>query len=199
VIRLTERFIKSDPLERRDERKLVRHIDEEIAKFLEQVARGGFDRVVGTSGTIISIGAVVSAAEGSPIGTPLRNRRISAKQIRRSRKMLVSLDLDDRMRVPGLEPRRADLVVAGVILLDECCAGSARTTSRSATCRCAKASSSTTSPATGRKSRRPTATPDVRRRSVYELAERCHYLPDTRIRSRGSRWRCSTRPAPFTD
>src|SRR5256714_288264 len=40
VIRLTERFVKSDPLESRDERKLVRHIDDEIGKYLTQIARG---------------------------------------------------------------------------------------------------------------------------------------------------------------
>src|SRR5690349_15614064 len=32
VIRLTERFVKSDPLEPRDARKLVRHVDEEIGR-----------------------------------------------------------------------------------------------------------------------------------------------------------------------
>jgi exopolyphosphatase/guanosine-5'-triphosphate,3'-diphosphate pyrophosphatase len=41
--------------------------------------------------------------------------------------------------------------------------------------------------------------PDVRRRSVYELAERCHYWPGAlAVRSRGSRWPCSTRRAPST-
>src|SRR3954468_22013245 len=82
VIRLTERFVKTDPLEGRDERKLVRHIDDEIGKYLEQITRAGFDRVIGTSGTILSLGAVASAAEGRPVGTPLRNRRIPSKLIR---------------------------------------------------------------------------------------------------------------------
>src|SRR3954452_17642530 len=119
VIRLTERFIKSDPLESRDERKLARHVDDEIGKYLAQIARGGFERVIGTSGTIMSLGAVASTADGLPVGAPLRNRRVSAKQVRRIRKDLVALDLEERLRVPGLEPRRADLAVAGAILLDE--------------------------------------------------------------------------------
>src|SRR5438874_946122 len=119
VIRLTERFVRTDPLEPREERKLVRHIEAEIGKYLDQIARGGFDRVIGTSGTILSIGAVAAAAEGRPSGGPLRNRRISGKAIRRVRKDLVSLDLEKRLRVEGLEPRRADLAVAGSILLDQ--------------------------------------------------------------------------------
>jgi exopolyphosphatase / guanosine-5'-triphosphate,3'-diphosphate pyrophosphatase len=48
VIRLTERFIKTDPLEPRDERRLVRHIDADIGKYLHQIAAAGFERVIGT-------------------------------------------------------------------------------------------------------------------------------------------------------
>src|SRR5712671_2447434 len=64
VIRLTERFIKTDPLEPRDERRLVRHIDADIGKYLHQIANAGFERVIGTSGTILSLGTVASAADG---------------------------------------------------------------------------------------------------------------------------------------
>ena len=119
VIRLTERFVNSDPLEPRDERKLVRHIDAEIGAYLDEIAQAGFDRVIGTSGTILSLGAVASAADGLRPGAPLRNRRLNAKQIRRVRKELVALDIERRLRVPGLEPRRVDLAAAGTILLDE--------------------------------------------------------------------------------
>src|ERR671934_335776 len=39
VIRLTERFIKSDPLAPKDERKLVRHVENEIGRYIDQVRR----------------------------------------------------------------------------------------------------------------------------------------------------------------
>jgi exopolyphosphatase/guanosine-5'-triphosphate,3'-diphosphate pyrophosphatase len=178
VIRLTERFVKTDPLEPRDERKLVRHIDAEIGKYLHQIARTGFERVIGTSGTILSLGAVASAAEGLAPGAPLRNRRFAAKQIRRVRKDLVALDLEKRLRVPGLEPRRADLAVAGAILLDEIL-------------RRLGASEITLCDLSLREGlvldyilrhRKQIAQadryPDVRRRSVFELAERCNYWPE---------------------
>src|SRR5918996_1075497 len=58
VIRLTERFVKSDPLSKRDERKLVKHISSEIERHCAQITAAGFDRVIGTSGTILSLGAV---------------------------------------------------------------------------------------------------------------------------------------------
>ena len=54
-------------------------------------------------------------------------------------------------------------------------AGLAPTSSRSATSRCARGWCSTTSTATARGSARWSAIPDVRRRSVIELGERCGY------------------------
>src|SRR3982751_925080 len=50
VIRLTERFVKSDPLSSHDERRLVKHLNKEMGVYLDQLAKAGFDRVIGTSG-----------------------------------------------------------------------------------------------------------------------------------------------------
>ena len=178
VIRLTERFVKTDPLEPRDQRKLVRHVDGEIGKYLDQIARLGFERVIGTSGTILSLGAVASAAEGLAPGAPLRNRRFTAKQIRRVRKDLVALDLEKRLRVPGLEPRRADLAVAGAILVDEILRrlGADEITLCDLSLREGLVLDYIS------RHRKEIAQadryPDVRRRSVFELAERCHYWPE---------------------
>ena len=175
VIRLTERFVKSDPLSPRDERKLLKHVDGEIGKYLDQINRAGFDRLIGTSGTILSLGAIVSAGQGLPADAPLRNRRIPAKQLHRVRKALVSLDLQERLSVEGLEPRRADLAVAGAILLD-------------AIVRRLGASEITLCDLSLREGlvldyiarhhqqiAQADRYPDVRRRSVIELGERCNY------------------------
>jgi exopolyphosphatase/guanosine-5'-triphosphate,3'-diphosphate pyrophosphatase len=178
VIRLTERFIKTDPLESRDERKLVRHIDAEIGKYLNQIARIGFDRVIGTSGTIMSLGAVAAAAGGQAPGAPLRNRRIPVKQIHAMRKGLATLDLEKRLRVPGLEPRRADLAVAGAILLDEVLKrlGAQELTLCDLSLREGLVLDYI---ARHRKQiAQADRYPDVRRRSVFELAERCNYWPE---------------------
>src|SRR5713101_2879898 len=178
VIRLTERFVKTDPLEPRDERKLVRYIDAEIGKYVHQIARAGFERVIGTSGTILSLGSVASAADSGAHGASLRNRRFAAKQIRRVRKDLVALDLEERLRVPGLEPRRADLAVAGAILLDEILKrlGAEEITLCDLSLREGLVLDYV---ARHRKEiAQADRYPDVRRRSVFELAERCNYWPE---------------------
>ncbi len=91
VIRLTERFVKSDPLSGRDERKLTKHILSEIDRHCEQITSIGFDRVIGTSGTILSLGTVATAMSDGAIPSELRNLRVGAKQIRRLRKEVVGL------------------------------------------------------------------------------------------------------------
>ena len=104
-IRLTEQWVRSDPLSERDERRVVKHVLGEIDRYCDQIVTAGFDRVIGTSGTILSIGAVAATpARGAP-PSELRNLHVSAKQIRRLRKDVVDLDLAV-FRRPGAEVQR---------------------------------------------------------------------------------------------
>ena len=178
VIRLTERFIKSDPPSERDERRLAKHVEDEITRHCEQITAIGFDRVIGTSGTILSIGGVAAAAAG--VARPkseatLRNLRVSAKQIRRLRKDIREMDLESRLTIPGLDPRRADLIVAGTVLLDTIL----RRLGAEDLTLCDLALREGLVLDYIRRHRREIAQvdriPDVRRRSTIELAERCGY------------------------
>jgi exopolyphosphatase / guanosine-5'-triphosphate,3'-diphosphate pyrophosphatase len=178
VIRLTERFVKSDPLSKRDERKLVKHISTDIERHCEQITAAGFDRVIGTSGTILSLGAVAAtAARGTP-PSEIRNLRVSSKQIRRLRKEVVELDLEERLTIPGLDPRRADLVVAGAVLLDT----TLRRLGAEELTLCDLALREGLILDYIRRNRRQIAQvdriPDIRRRSTIELAERCNYFAE---------------------
>src|SRR6266705_2938347 len=49
VIRLSERYVKSDPVSPRDARKITKRIASDAGEYLDAVARAGFDRVIGTS------------------------------------------------------------------------------------------------------------------------------------------------------
>lgn len=117
VIRLTERFVNSDPLTRRDERKLVDYVRGEVGAHVAQVRRRRFDRVIGTSGTILSLGVLAAQQAGLP-AVDVRNLRVPASAFHKLRKQLVDLDLEARVALPGLDPRRADLAVAGAVLFD---------------------------------------------------------------------------------
>ena len=60
VIRLTERFVTTDPLSERDERRLVKYVQGEIGAHVKAVVQAGYDRAIGTSGTILSLGTMAA-------------------------------------------------------------------------------------------------------------------------------------------
>jgi exopolyphosphatase/guanosine-5'-triphosphate,3'-diphosphate pyrophosphatase len=177
VIRLTERYVHTDPLSRRDERKLVKHLDQELGAYLKDIAAAGFDRVIGTSGTIISLGTVAST-NGRRGTDEVRNLRVGAKQIHRLRKDLITRSISERMKLPGLDPRRADLIVAGGVLLDTVL----RHLNASEVTLCDLALREGLVLDYIHRNRKHIAQadryPDIRRRSVIELAERCSYWPE---------------------
>jgi exopolyphosphatase / guanosine-5'-triphosphate,3'-diphosphate pyrophosphatase len=175
VIRLTERFVKSDPLSERDERRLVKHIHKELGSYVDAIAGRKFDRVIGTSGTILSLGALALNEEGGTNPEELRNRRVAAKTIHRIRKRLSDVDLEARLHMPALDPRRADIAVAGSILLDTILR---RLNAQHLTlCDLALREGLVLDYIHRNTFRIKKAEryPDVRRRSVIELAERCRY------------------------
>jgi exopolyphosphatase / guanosine-5'-triphosphate,3'-diphosphate pyrophosphatase len=178
VIRMTERFVKSDPISEREERKLVRHIDTDVGEHLARIRKAGFDRVVGTSGTILSLGAIAVSQHGRGAPASLRNRRVSAKQLHRIRRTMTSLNLEKRVRVPGLEPRRADLSPAGAVLIDTL----VRRLGADELTLCDLSLREGVVLDYIARHRKQIAQadryPDVRRRSIIELAERCSYWPE---------------------
>jgi exopolyphosphatase/guanosine-5'-triphosphate,3'-diphosphate pyrophosphatase len=177
VIRLTEAYVKSDPLSNRDERRLTKHVRAEVDGICKQIVSAGFDRVIGTSGTILSLGAVAMATARGTVPAELRNLRVPAKLIRRLRGAVVEMNDKERLALPGLDPRRADLTVAGVVLLDTILQ---RLGADDLTL-CDLALREGLVLDYVRRHQKEIAhieqIPDVRRRSVLELAERCNYYP----------------------
>ena len=178
VIRLTERFVESDPISSHDERKMSKFIREQVDRYLEHIVERGFDRVIGTSGTILSLGTVATAFDRGSVPQEVRNLRVPAKSIRRLRKTAVDMDLEERMRLPGLDPRRADLMVAGAVLLDTLLKDLG--TEEITLCDLALREGVLLDYIHQHRKdiARVDRYPDVRRRSVIELAERCAWEAD---------------------
>jgi exopolyphosphatase / guanosine-5'-triphosphate,3'-diphosphate pyrophosphatase len=179
VLRLTDRFVRTDPLDGDDERKMVKYIKTAVDEFARQVRTAGFDRVIATSGSAISLAQVAQGGRSPFTGdSTVHHSRISAKQLHRARKQLVSLGMAARLRLPGLDARRADLIVAGAVLLDTLVQ----------VFRAKEVVFSDFALREGlvldyihrNRSRiaRIDRFPDIRRRSVVELAERCRWYPE---------------------
>jgi exopolyphosphatase / guanosine-5'-triphosphate,3'-diphosphate pyrophosphatase len=174
VLRMMERHGASDPLSRGDERRMVRAITSEIAAHAQAIVEAGYTRVVGTSGTILALGAMAAREESGREPADLRNLRVPARALHRLRKRLVGLNLQQRLRLPGMDPRRADIAVTGAVLLDTILRriGADEITLCDLALR-----EGLILDYVHRHTRdvvRIDRYPDVRRRSVIELAERCN-------------------------
>ncbi|MBI5018396.1 MAG: Ppx/GppA family phosphatase [Deltaproteobacteria bacterium] len=113
---LTERFLPQDPIPRKDLVKLRDHVRKRLRRALPE---GDFfpQLLIGSGGTVTSIGSMVMA---------LRNERydsVHGYEVLRSEvvhllAMLQHKTIKERRVVPGLSGERADIIVAGVAVVD---------------------------------------------------------------------------------
>ena len=115
-LRLYDAFVrgKSDPL--RALRKLEAHVVEVLAPLAERIRHYRLDVAIGTSGTIMGLAALDAAQQGIAVkgvhGYTLSRARLEALQ----RQMSLMTEAE-RRRMPGMNPRRADIIVAGNAVL----------------------------------------------------------------------------------
>ncbi len=116
AVRLHSVFLKHDPPEPAELRRLNEFVEAKLAMPFQRIERAGFARVIGTSATAA---AAVSAANRIPRARreAADRRRASAGQIRRLEKSLAGMPLEQRRAVPGLGPRRAEIILPGLAVL----------------------------------------------------------------------------------
>ncbi|MBI3450028.1 MAG: Ppx/GppA family phosphatase [Acidobacteria bacterium] len=175
VLRLGETYVTTDPLSPRDERRIEKHVEDAIAPHVAKIRQAGFECVVGTSGTILSLGQLAHEHEGGARTETLHHLSVRADSVHAVRRRLVALGLKERLRLRGLDPERADIIVPGVILLDTIlrAVGAREIT----LCEWGLREGVVLNYVTRHPKTlaRAEEYPDVRRRSVVELAERCLY------------------------
>lgn len=114
--RLSEQFVSTDPVDADEFRRLRAHIRKELGPVLRQAHERGVRRVVGSSGTLQTIAAMVAASYGEP--GRIFDYVFDAANVRRTTKLLMLSTRVQRRRMPGMQEQRVDQIVAGAILFD---------------------------------------------------------------------------------
>jgi len=80
---------------------------------LEEVKRSSFECLVGVGGTVTTLAAIdqqLAVYDSKRV----HGYSLSAISVNRILKMLNGMDIEERRKVPGLRPERADIIIAGV-------------------------------------------------------------------------------------
>jgi exopolyphosphatase / guanosine-5'-triphosphate,3'-diphosphate pyrophosphatase len=119
-IRLTRRHFPGDKLGRGAVEACRRDIRAALAPAVRQVERSGFEVAVGSSGTIEAVCRMVAARNGNSVPRTLNNMTVSRDDIDRVvRRLVKAPTVKERAKVPGLDAGRADIILAGALILEQ--------------------------------------------------------------------------------
>lgn len=115
AVRLTEKFITQHPVPKDELEKVHAHIESELAKLKETFSIPSGTRVIAVAGTPTTLAAMDQgfAFDSKRVqGHPLSNERL-AYWVER----LADMGVQERRALVGMEAKRADVIVAGALIL----------------------------------------------------------------------------------
>jgi exopolyphosphatase/guanosine-5'-triphosphate,3'-diphosphate pyrophosphatase len=116
ALRLSERFLASDPPKAREVRRLRGHVRKQLKKAgIGRLRRG--DVFVGTGGTLRNLAKIDRSAHPHAIRR-LHGYLLSRDGLRDAVRQLVRRRQRDRSDVPGLSAERADSIVGGALAIE---------------------------------------------------------------------------------
>lgn len=118
--RVTERFFRDDP-PTPDQMDAARQwIRETMAPYFEGLATAGFaiDRVVAVAGTATSVVSIREAMETYD-SSRVHKAVVAAGELAAIEERLAAEPLEERRTTVGLDPKRAGVIVAGFVILEE--------------------------------------------------------------------------------
>jgi exopolyphosphatase/guanosine-5'-triphosphate,3'-diphosphate pyrophosphatase len=117
-VRLTERFFSADPTEQAEIDACARAVRALLAEDVPDVVRANVRAAIGVAGTVTTLAALDLELD-SYDPDRIHGHHVPADHVERELYRLASLTLAERRGVPALEPERAPVIVAGVVVVRE--------------------------------------------------------------------------------
>ncbi|MFA6331385.1 MAG: Ppx/GppA phosphatase family protein [Methanoregula sp.] len=101
-------------------RKIQQHIRNAIVHSVAALRKFKPDCAIGSSGTIMNLAEIAEKALHTPGKTPsgASGPALSYKDLKKVIEILCPLTLAQRRKVPGMNPERADIIIAGAAILE---------------------------------------------------------------------------------
>lgn len=119
-IRLTERFFAKPVLKDKDIKACREHIVGFISPVAREIKKHRFEFAIGSSGTIQNVANMIRAMRGEIISMQVNNFSFTKDELNKIVKIILKSKTDaQRAQIPGLDPKRVDIIVAGALVLQE--------------------------------------------------------------------------------
>ncbi|HEV2362050.1 MAG TPA: Ppx/GppA phosphatase family protein, partial [Acidimicrobiales bacterium] len=119
VGRLTAELVRRDPLSDKDVERLRKRIRDELDPAMREIRRFRPRLLVGSSGTLCTLVRMAAAERDGEVHESVNQLTVGAAELASVRRKVLTLRSEERQRLPGLEAKRADLVPAGALVLEE--------------------------------------------------------------------------------
>ena len=109
AVRLTGDFLQHDPPKKKEMRRLQEFIEEELTRIRKKLDPMRGRLMIATSGTA----AALAAAAKAKLGRSLLSAPVSRQATAKLAKQLAQMSRAQREALPGIGPRRAEIIIAG--------------------------------------------------------------------------------------
>lgn len=117
AVRMTDRFLTSDPVRTTDISKLRRFVRSELKTVFDE-ERPAVQTFICSGGTITALASMVMSMRRQTY-TASHGVEVLRSEVVHLLAMLARKDIKSLRSVPGLNPDRADIIVAGLVVIDE--------------------------------------------------------------------------------
>ena len=116
AVRLTNEFLVHDPARNGELTRLRGLVTREVGRIVARIAAARVKNVIATSGTAAALAEVATHLRR---GNNRRRLIVSRAEMARIAKRLARLPVDERRKIEGVGPRRAEIIVAGAMVYHE--------------------------------------------------------------------------------
>lgn len=123
AVRLSAEMITTDPISKTEFAYLRAYIrgmlERPVDDLLAKLKQGEKPRLVGTSGTIETIGTIDALEQLGSVPSPMTGYEFSLKNLQKLVTRFTKLSYEERLSINGMSQKRAEIILPGALILQE--------------------------------------------------------------------------------
>jgi exopolyphosphatase/guanosine-5'-triphosphate,3'-diphosphate pyrophosphatase len=120
AVRVTHKFFDSDDVSSKAVKDCRKYVKGMMNPFIREVRKFDFEQAVGCSGTVVSAAAMINARRNGEEEKRLNNFTFTRKELFEIVDEIIEAGTVKKIaKLPGLYPERADIILAGALVLEQ--------------------------------------------------------------------------------